>query len=208
MNEAQMRAIDEGFAAGLAVGYARCARLADEVGAHTWQDGGGSGVSEKLPFSAVIRSDPWQEKNRQDRHQPRPRPSGENRMRPELITYATITRDTVMDLLEMVGVRVTRPAMQRWTKLELALAADWAAREHLRASDNPVRCREKPSFVAQAQAVSTHLGQRVRVKLAEHVVAEGVLLSSGFDGSFAIQEEDGSVKYCWPALDIQTVTGG
>jgi hypothetical protein len=37
-------------------------------------------------------------------------------------------------------------AIAKWSKYELLLAYDWAVREHLAASDNPVQRRQRPTF--------------------------------------------------------------
>jgi hypothetical protein len=62
-----------------------------------------------------------------------------------------LTAEVVVAVLSLVGVRVERSIVERWTKLELLLAYDWAMRNHLRASDNPARLRDKPWFVQVAE---------------------------------------------------------
>ncbi len=51
-------------------------------------------------------------------------------------------------VLELVGVDITVTAAERWTHLERLLAYDWAARERLAASDQPVKRRPRPSFLS------------------------------------------------------------
>jgi hypothetical protein len=73
-------------------------------------------------------------------------------MRPELLTpRGDVNPGLVRDVLELVEVKVSLSAAETWTPLELALAYDWAMREHLAASDNPVKFRAKPSFVEAAE---------------------------------------------------------
>lgn len=62
-----------------------------------------------------------------------------------------LTADLVRDALALVSVKVADDALAQWTPTELLIAYDWAIREHLRASDNPVRRREKPWFVRFCQ---------------------------------------------------------
>lgn len=50
------------------------------------------------------------------------------------------------------------------------------------------------------------LGKRVRVKLAEDKITEGIFLAFGDEGTFEIEEDDGFVHYCWPLLDIEEAT--
>jgi hypothetical protein len=77
-------------------------------------------------------------------------------MRPELLEpRGPLTTGILVDLLGLVGVTVPLERAETWTKLELALAYDWAAREHMRASDDPIRRREQPSFLSLA-APSEH----------------------------------------------------
>jgi hypothetical protein len=71
-------------------------------------------------------------------------------MRIEL--YEPLDNQTLTDALGLVGARVSDAAIALWTRLERALAFDWAIREHLAASDNNViRRRDKPSFVTAAE---------------------------------------------------------
>lgn len=52
----------------------------------------------------------------------------------------------LLDFLFLVGVRDVAPAMVvLWTEFERLIVADWAIREYLHASDNPVRRRPKPA---------------------------------------------------------------
>jgi hypothetical protein len=73
-------------------------------------------------------------------------------MRPELMTpEGALDRGMLRDVLLLVSVTVDEASMEPWTDLELALAYDWAMREHLAASDNPVKRRPKPLFVEAAE---------------------------------------------------------
>lgn len=76
-------------------------------------------------------------------------------MRIEFYTPAEMSRETVRDMLGLVDVKVSAKETDRWTKHELILAYDWAAREHLRASDVLVRRRDKPSFLTTAGNASS-----------------------------------------------------
>jgi hypothetical protein len=62
-----------------------------------------------------------------------------------------LTAELVSDALGLAGVGVTPEAAEPWTRFERLLAYDWAVREHLRASDNLVRRRERPSFLPSAR---------------------------------------------------------
>lgn len=81
-------------------------------------------------------------------------------MRPELLTPASwgkdpaADRDAVTAYLSLVGVTVSQQALESWTTLELALAFDWAARVHFKASDSLVRIRDKPSFITAAELLN------------------------------------------------------
>lgn len=69
-------------------------------------------------------------------------------MRPELLEPAGgYTPDVVSSALILVGVVKTPADVEPWTKLERAIAYDWSIREHLGASDNLVRRRDKPTFL-------------------------------------------------------------
>jgi hypothetical protein len=57
----------------------------------------------------------------------------------------------IRDLMGLVGVQITLATLEEWTWTERVIAFDWAIREHLAASDNPVRRRPKPWFVTVAQ---------------------------------------------------------
>lgn len=70
-------------------------------------------------------------------------------MRPELLTPAVeITPVIIRDMLALVGHKgVTIERIEQWAPLEQAVVYDWAAREYLHASDNPVRRRPRPSLL-------------------------------------------------------------
>jgi hypothetical protein len=54
------------------------------------------------------------------------------------------------------------------------------------------------------------LGKRVRVVLGQEngnaVISQGRLLGFGTDGTVEIYEDDCTVHFCWPMLDIEEVT--
>jgi hypothetical protein len=59
--------------------------------------------------------------------------------------------DELIDLLSLVGVTVTPADVDRWTADQREAARDWAAREHLHASDNPVERVPRPQFLAEQE---------------------------------------------------------
>jgi hypothetical protein len=64
------------------------------------------------------------------------------------------TPSMVSAMLALASVQIDAEAMEYWTPIELALAFDWAAREHLIASDNEgIEQRPKPNFVRWAAEV-------------------------------------------------------
>lgn len=69
----------------------------------------------------------------------------------------TLDVETVNDMLSLVGYRLRRTngATLAWTANELLVAYDWAAREHLNASDNPVRRRPRPAGIVEALPAAT-----------------------------------------------------
>jgi hypothetical protein len=69
--------------------------------------------------------------------------------RPEfLVPAGEITDDLLGDMLRIAGAEPPpAAALAGLTEFERMLAYDWAAREHLRASDNLVRRRPRPSFL-------------------------------------------------------------
>lgn len=54
---------------------------------------------------------------------------------------------SLADLLLLVGVKVDASDVAEWTVHQQNLASDWAAKTHLRASDNPVRVPPMPEFL-------------------------------------------------------------
>jgi hypothetical protein len=59
-----------------------------------------------------------------------------------------LTGQLLQDMLSLVGTEAPAGQLDRLTPNERLLAYDWAAREHLRASDNTsVRRRPKPRFL-------------------------------------------------------------
>jgi len=65
-----------------------------------------------------------------------------------------LSGEVVSSVLELAEVKVDPGICEKWTELELLVAYDWAWRIHLRASDHPIRFREKPWFIEVAQASS------------------------------------------------------
>jgi hypothetical protein len=102
-------------------------------------------------------------------------------MRPELFTpEGVLEPEMLRNFIGLVMVTVDAKAVESWTDLEMVLAYDWAAREHLHASDNPVQRRPKPSFVTAAE------------KLAEPVAETGGSAVQAWDGWLA--ELEGSQR--------------
>lgn len=77
-------------------------------------------------------------------------------MRPELLTPKDeIIPATLRDMLALVGCKgATTEQIEKWAPLEQAVVYDWAAREYLHASDNPVRRRPRPSLIGDAEPAS------------------------------------------------------
>lgn len=71
-------------------------------------------------------------------------------MRPELLASLDMKPEVLRDLLSMVGEDVSLETIAPWAPLERCLVADWAAREHLSASDSLVRRRPRPSLLGAA----------------------------------------------------------
>lgn len=100
-------------------------------------------------------------------------------MRPELLTpEGTLDPEMLRNVFALIGVTVDQEALEPWTDLELVLAYDWAVREHLHASDNPVQRRPRPSFVEAAEkaAVREELaaeGPRIHQALREFLCMRG-----------------------------------
>lgn len=68
---------------------------------------------------------------------------------------AGLLTEVVHSVLELVIHDQTLPTLQdveSWTWNERAMAYDWAWRIHLRASDNPVRRRPRPTFTVRRAA--------------------------------------------------------
>ncbi len=69
-------------------------------------------------------------------------------MRPDFLEpRGELNADTVFDAMNLV-CQDPPPleVVQRWTKMELLLAYDWAMRDHLKASDNVIKRRDRPWF--------------------------------------------------------------
>jgi hypothetical protein len=76
-------------------------------------------------------------------------------VRPVLLEPAGgYTPEVVESALLLVGLPVVPPlaVIEQWSPLELMVAFDWAMREHLHASDNPLMCRPRPWFVTAWRA--------------------------------------------------------
>jgi hypothetical protein len=67
-------------------------------------------------------------------------------MRIEVFEPAELTPEVVRDVITLVADPPPLTTIATWTWFELLLAYDWAMREHLRASDNNVRRRDRPTF--------------------------------------------------------------
>lgn len=63
------------------------------------------------------------------------------------------TPQVLSDLLTLADVTVPPEAVAMWTADERQMAGEWAAAEHLSASDNPVRRLPKPVFLIRAQEI-------------------------------------------------------
>lgn len=74
-------------------------------------------------------------------------------MRPGLLcpSFKEMTPLVVRSFLRLVGSDVPTAEIEKWSPLERALAYDWAYRVHLKASDNIIKLREKPTFVTAAE---------------------------------------------------------
>jgi hypothetical protein len=59
----------------------------------------------------------------------------------------TLSDQMLLDVLALVSVLQPPESIPAWSEMERIIAYDWAIREHLHASDNMVRRREKPSFL-------------------------------------------------------------
>lgn len=69
-------------------------------------------------------------------------------------TPGTLEPELIRDLLGLVSVDVSLEIVQKWSRNELIVAADYALREHLRASDNnSVNRRDKPWFIGMAASL-------------------------------------------------------
>jgi hypothetical protein len=65
-----------------------------------------------------------------------------------LVPRGELTDDLLADMILVAGFdSPPRALLASLTEFERVLAYDWAAREHLRASDNLVRRRARPSFL-------------------------------------------------------------
>jgi len=68
-----------------------------------------------------------------------------------------LTPDLVRDVLMMISLDVELEILKTWTRTELLMVYDWAAREHARASDNIVRRRPRPALLAVARPIDPTL---------------------------------------------------
>jgi hypothetical protein len=55
--------------------------------------------------------------------------------------------NAVRDILLLVGIHLGLDVIAGWTDQQRAQAEDWASREHLSASDNPIHRVPKPEFL-------------------------------------------------------------
>jgi len=67
-------------------------------------------------------------------------------MRIEVLAPEELTAEAVHAVITLVAAAPPIETVATWTRFELLLAYDWAMREHLLASDNNVRRRDRPSF--------------------------------------------------------------
>lgn len=69
--------------------------------------------------------------------------------RPEFMANPrALSAESVQLVLGLVNVQVPLRHIHQWCWTERLVAVDYAVRVHLRASDNPVKLRPLPSFVA------------------------------------------------------------
>lgn len=86
-------------------------------------------------------------------------------------SQADLTPEIVSDALSLACVYYPSHKIGFWTPLERLLAYDWAMREHMSASDNPVQRRPRPYFLGQPG----HLpGDKVRTDLSAIFAKYGV----------------------------------
>ena len=103
-------------------------------------------------------------------------------------TFRPLAERDFLDLHEPVGVLVS---------------GDDAVRERIARHMEALAVGGRPSVMTQRLAL---LGQRVRVKLDEHIVQEGKLLGFDDGGEIQIEGDDGFVWHGWPALEVTLVT--
>jgi hypothetical protein len=78
-------------------------------------------------------------------------------MNREAERHARDVRDT-RDVLLLVGLRMPLVTLRKWPRRDLHRALLWAGREHLHASDNPVRRLPRPSFLPHPCAMQVGRG--------------------------------------------------
>jgi hypothetical protein len=120
-------------------------------------------------------------------------------MRPEFMEPSVhLGAEELRDVLLVVCVDVPVDGIERWTEHERMLAYDWAAREHLHASDNPVRRRPMPSFIAASNAHLDLIDEMYRERA--HLVAH---LATTYPAwiSTDLAEPD------WPVVYVDTPAG-
>ena len=81
-------------------------------------------------------------------------------MRPELLANGDFTLETLGDLLSLVCEDLP-PCAGKWSDLERRVVADWAGREHLAASDNLNKRRDRPHLL-DCQCTGAHPSMRPR----------------------------------------------
>jgi hypothetical protein len=62
--------------------------------------------------------------------------------------------ELIADVIGLAGTAVPAAVIATWTEAEREQALEWAAAEHLSASDNPVRRRGQPRLVARAAEIA------------------------------------------------------
>lgn len=81
-----------------------------------------------------------------------------------------ITPPMVQAMLALAGSQIALETISAWTRIELIVAFDWGAREHLIASDNNrIKRRDKPWFVRAAQPAEPVTAGPAEAELRERV---------------------------------------
>lgn len=72
-------------------------------------------------------------------------------MRPTFLVDELPSAEVLSDMLLLVGSYVSSSTLEKLAPLEALVVADWAVREHLRASDNALQHRPKPLILECCQ---------------------------------------------------------